>query len=233
MSYQTLKRMFDISVAISLLILFLPIGLVVALLIKSEGNGPVFFRQARTGRFEQPFNIIKFRTMHHHSNGLNITAQDDNRITRVGRVLRKTKLDELPQILNVLKGDMSIVGPRPEVISHLPYYDLESKDIIFKNRPGITDLASLLYIHEERLLAESKEPLKTYFEIILPEKNRLRVRHLIQESILFDLKICIWTALKIIFRNRMPMIECPPIAQENPTETSMNEQVVIKKDIVC
>lgn len=233
MSYQTLKRMFDISVAISLLILFLPIGLVVALLIKSEGNGPVFFRQARTGRFEQPFNIIKFRTMHHDSNGLNITAQDDNRITRVGRVLRKTKLDELPQILNVLKGDMSIVGPRPEVISHLPYYDLESKDIIFKNRPGITDLASLLYIHEERLLAESKEPLKTYFEIILPEKNRLRVRHLIQESILFDLKICIWTALKIIFRNRMPMIECPPIAQENPTETSMNEQVVIKKDIVC
>ena len=233
MSYQTLKRMFDISVAISLFILFLPIGLVVALLIKSEGNGPVFFRQARTGRFEQPFNIIKFRTMHHDSNGLNITAQDDNRITRVGRVLRKTKLDELPQILNVLKGDMSIVGPRPEVISHLPYYDLESKDIIFKNRPGITDLASLLYIHEERLLAESKEPLKTYFEIILPEKNRLRVRHLIQESILFDLKICIWTALKIIFRNRMPMIECPPIAQENPTETSMNEQVVIKKDIVC
>lgn len=233
MSYQTLKRMFDISVAISLLILFLPIGLVVALLIKSEGNGPVFFRQARTGRFEQPFNIIKFRTMHHDSNGLNITAHGDNRITRVGRVLRKTKLDELPQILNVLKGDMSIVGPRPEVISHLPYYDLESKDIIFKNRPGITDLASLLYIHEERLLAESKEPLKTYFEIILPEKNRLRVRHLIQESILFDLKICIWTALKIIFRNRMPMIECPPIAQENPTETSMNEQVVIKKDIVC
>lgn len=231
MFYQVSKRVFDIFVSVLLAVVFAPFLVVISILIKLESSGPVFFRQARTGQFELPFYIIKFRTMRHDSNGLNITAHGDNRITRVGLVLRKTKLDELPQILNVLKGEMSIVGPRPEVISHLPHYDTESKKIIFKNRPGITDLASLLYIHEERLLAESEEPLKTYFEIILPEKNRLRVRHLVQESILFDLKICVWTGLKIILRNRMPMIDCPPTAQENSTQNSIHEQADIKKDI--
>jgi lipopolysaccharide/colanic/teichoic acid biosynthesis glycosyltransferase len=234
MHYQFYKRIFDICVAALLVVIFAPIVLVVSLLIKLESSGPVFFRQARTGRFEQPFYIIKFRTMRHASSGLNITACGDNRITRVGRILRKTKLDEIPQILNVLKGEMSIVGPRPEVTSHLPHYDPESKKIIFAHRPGITDLASLLYIHEERLLAESHDPLKTYFDIILPEKNRLRVRHLVQESILFDLKICIWTGLKIILRNRIPVIDCPTgTVQESSVEsTTIHEHDVIKKDVV-
>ena len=233
MHYQLFKRIFDIFVSILLAIIFSPIVLVVALLIKLESSGPIFFWQARTGRFEKPFHIIKFRTMHHATSGLNITAQGDHRITRVGRVLRKTKLDEIPQLINVLKGEMSIVGPRPEVTSHLPHYDAESKKIIFAHRPGITDLASLLYIHEERLLAESEDPLKTYFEIILPEKNRLRVRHLIQESMLFDLKICIWTGLKIMLRNRMPMIECPSgVIEEHSVDTSIHELDVIKKDAV-
>lgn len=233
MHYQFFKRVFDISVSLLLAIIFAPVVLVVSLLIKLDSSGPVFFRQARTGRFEQPFHIIKFRTMRHASSGLNITACGDDRITRVGRVLRKTKLDEIPQILNVLKGEMSIVGPRPEVTSHLPHYDIESKKVIFSHRPGITDLASLLYIHEERLLAESQDPLKTYFEIILPEKNRLRVRHLIQESILFDLKICVWTGLKIMLRNRMPLIECPSDSiQERSVDTAIHELDVIKKDVV-
>ena len=234
MHYQFYKRIFDISVAGILAVIFAPIVLIISLLIKLESAGPVFFRQARTGRFEQPFYIIKFRTMHHASSGLNITAYGDNRITRVGRVLRKTKLDEIPQILNVLLGEMSIVGPRPEVVSHLPHYDPESKKIIFSNRPGITDLASLIYIHEERLLAESQDPLKTYFDIILPEKNRLRVRHLVQESILFDLKICIWTGLKIILRNRIPVIDFPMgSVQERPADsTTIHEHDVIKKETV-
>ncbi len=233
MHYQFFKRVFDISVSIFLAIIFVPVVLVVSLLIKLESSGPVLFRQARTGRFEQPFYIIKFRTMRHASSGLNITACGDNRITRVGRVLRRTKLDELPQIINVLKGEMSIVGPRPEVTSHLPHYDIESKKIIFSYRPGITDLASLLYIHEERLLAESQDPLKTYFEIILPEKNRLRVRHLIQESMLFDLKICIWTGLKIMLRHRMPVIECPTgDVQQKLVDTPIHELDVIKKDAI-
>lgn len=213
--YQTLKRIFDISIAILLTIAFLPISLMIALLVKLESSGPIFFRQARTGRYEQPFYILKFRTMHHESQGLNITVCGDDRITRVGRVLRKTKLDELPQLINVLKGEMSIVGPRPEVVSHLAHYDHESRHIIFSERPGITDLASLLYIHEERLLAESDDPIKTYFEVILPEKNRLRVRHIVQESILFDMKIVIWTGLKILLRHQIPLIECP----EAPNKT--------------
>ncbi len=209
MYYQTIKRIFDILVALLLTALLLPVAFIVACLIKLESHGPIFFKQARTGRYEQPFYILKFRTMRHESKGLNITACGDDRITRIGKVLRKTKLDEIPQLVNVLKGEMSIVGPRPEVVSHLQHYHMSVRNIIFSERPGITDLASLLYIHEERLLAESNNPVQTYFEVILPEKNRLRVRHIVQQSILFDLKVIIWTALKIIFRNHMPIIDCP------------------------
>lgn len=233
MHYQTCKRVFDVCIAAPLFVIFLPIFLIISLLLKLENSGPVFFRQARTGRFEQPFYIIKFRTMRQNSTGLNITACGDDRITRFGRVLRKTKLDEIPQLINVLKGEMGLVGPRPEVVSHLPHYDKDVKNIIFAHRPGITDLASLLYIHEERLLAESNDPLKTYFEIILPEKNRLRARHLTQESMIFDLKILIWTGLKILFRNRMPTIECPPeISHQNSISPAMHEHKVINEDAI-
>jgi len=230
MHYNVLKRVFDICVAICLIPFLLPIALIVAVLIKLESPGPVFFRQVRTGRYELPFSIIKFRTMRHDAAGLNITSSHDNRITQVGKLLRKTKIDELPQLINVLKGEMSIVGPRPEVVSHLPHYDLESRKIIFAYRPGITDLASLLYIHEERLLAESSDPLTTYFDVILPEKNRLRVRHLTQESILFDLKVLVWTALKIMLRSHMPVIECPPPSGASLSPELLHEHSTIKKD---
>ncbi|AXI04271.1 sugar transferase [Aquirhabdus parva] len=229
--YHALKRIFDIVLSILLVCILSPVALIVAVLIKIESSGPVFFNQARTGRFEQPFYILKFRTMYHESTGLNITASSDSRITRVGRILRKTKLDEIPQLLNVLKGEMSIVGPRPEVLSHLPYYDQEAKKIIFAYRPGITDLASLLYIHEERLLAESNDPLKTYFEVILPEKNRLRVRHLVQESFLFDIKVFIWTGLKILLRNHMPVIDCPEdVKRTPPLKVMIHEHSETNKD---
>jgi|GEM_PF-2374021 len=229
-SYQTFKRFFDISTAIFLCLLFLPIGLIVALFIKLEGHGPVFFRQARTGRYEKPFYIIKFRTMRHESQGLNITICGDDRITRVGKLLRKSKLDEIPQLINVLKGEMSIVGPRPQVTSDLEHYDPRARHIIFSERPGITDLASLLYIHEERLLAESTDPIKTYFEVILPEKNRLRVRHIVQQSFFFDLKIFIWTGLKVIFRHHMPLIECPEDASDSHTADIMHEHLPIQTE---
>ncbi|WP_410209780.1 sugar transferase [Aquirhabdus sp.] len=233
MYYQAIKRVFDVTVAFVLTIALLPVALVVALLIKFESPGPVFFRQARTGRFEKPFYIIKFRTMRHDTQGLNITASSDHRITGVGRVLRKTKLDEIPQLLNVLKGDMSIVGPRPEVVSHLPHYDDEAKVIIFAHRPGMTDLASLLYMQEERLLAESSDPLKTYFEIILPEKNRLRVRHLVQQSFIFDMKVFVWTGLKILLRHHMPLISCPSdMSKMNSIRVIMHEHSSIKNDVV-
>ncbi len=225
MYYTVLKRVFDFFFAILLGTVFFPFAVIIAILIKLESRGPVFFRQARTGRHEQPFYIIKFRSMRQDETGLNITICGDDRITPLGRILRKTKLDEIPQLLNILKGDMSLVGPRPEVTSHLPHYDIETRKIIFSARPGITDLASLLYIHEERLLAESNDPLKTYFEIILPEKNRLRVLHLVQNSLLFDMKILIWTGLKIILRKHLPAIKCPstPVQNNASSEILMHE----------
>lgn len=231
MHYQTCKRVFDVGIATFLFVTFLPFFMIIPLILKYESSGPIFFRQARTGRFERPFNIIKFRTMRHDSQGLNITACGDDRITRFGRVLRKTKLDEIPQLINVLKGEMSLVGPRPEVVNHLPHFSQEARKIIFAHRPGITDLASLLYIHEEQLLTESTDPLKTYFEIILPEKNRLRVRHLVQESLLYDIKVLVWTALKIILRHRMPIIKCPPDSVQEQTEDStLHDHSAVKKD---
>ncbi|MDE2421445.1 MAG: sugar transferase [Gammaproteobacteria bacterium] len=235
MHYQTSKRAFDIGFAILLTLASLPFIPIIALLIVIEDPGSVFFRQLRTGQFKQPFYIIKFRTMYRNTTGSSITRCGDERVTRVGRILRKTKLDELPQLINVLKGDMSIVGPRPEVVSHLPYYDLEDSKIIFAHRPGITDLASLLYIHEERLLAESTDPNQTYYEVILPEKNRLRIRHLTQESLLFDLKIVIWTVLKIVLHHRIPMIECPPIKQtekSSSTNEVIHEHSLVEKDVM-
>ena len=232
MYYQVLKRVFDISLAIFLVVLLLPVGLIVALLIKLESSGPIFFQQARTGRFEQPFYIIKFRTMRHESQGLNITVCGDDRITRFGNILRKSKLDEIPQLINVLKGEMSIVGPRPQVVSDLEHYDTDARHIIFSERPGITDLASLLYIHEERLLAESKDPIRTYFEVILPEKNRLRVRHIVQQSLLFDLKIFIWTGLKVLFRHHMPLIDCPEDRpQEKISHSVIHEHQAVRNKI--
>ncbi len=231
-TYKILKRMFDIVIAVILSILFFPIAIVVALLIALEGAGPVFFRQARTGQLEKPFYILKFRTMRHESQGLNITVCGDDRITKLGRALRKSKLDEIPQLINVLKGEMSIVGPRPQVVGDIEYYDNISRQIIFSERPGITDLASLLYIHEERLLAESSDPLKTYFEVILPEKNRLRVRHIIQQSFLFDLKIIIWTGLRILFRHHMPVIECPTdIPKTENRSVILQEHSAVRSDI--
>lgn len=233
MHYQALKRAFDVGFALLLACAFLPFVPFIALLILLEDPGTIFFRQLRTGQFERPFHIIKFRTMYRHAEGSSITCCGDERITRVGRILRKTKLDELPQLINVLKGDMSIVGPRPQVINDLHYYHPEDRKIIFAHRPGITDLASLLYIHEERLLAESTDPAKTYYEVILPEKNKLRIRHLIQESLMFDFKIIIWTFFKIVLHHRMPAIECPPIKPaEKPKSNheTIHELVFIEKD---
>lgn len=227
MYYQTYKRLFDVTLAAFLTILFLPLILIVAVLIKLDSAGPVFFRQARTGRFEKSFNILKFRTMHHGSMGLNITVCGDRRITRIGRVLRKTKLDEIPQLINVLFGDMSIIGPRPQVHSDLVHYDRTARNIIFSSRPGMTDLASLLYIHEERLLAESNDPMKTYFEVILPEKNRLRMFHLLQESFVFDIKILILTGLKIVFRQKLPFVDSLSHAVSKDTSSTSKGRVLM------
>jgi lipopolysaccharide/colanic/teichoic acid biosynthesis glycosyltransferase len=167
----------------------LPVFLLIALLIRIEDGGPVFFRQTRVGRNGRSFQLLKFRSMRVHSPGTSITAATDRRITRVGRVLRHYKLDELPQLWNVLTRDMSLIGPRPEVPEYVDLRDTTWRDVL-GFRPGITDLASLIYRDEEQVLARRGHDLDRYYrEVILPEKLSLNLRYCAKRSLWLDLKL--------------------------------------------
>jgi lipopolysaccharide/colanic/teichoic acid biosynthesis glycosyltransferase len=192
-----IKRVFDIVVAGVGLILLLPVMIIVALLIKSDSQGPVFFKQQRMGKGFRPFWIYKFRTMKENSElaGRLVTVGEDPRITRVGRFLRKTKIDELPQLINVLKGDMSFVGPRPEVPRFVELFQREYAEIL-AIRPGITDLASLKYQDEASLLAKAEDPEEEYLQHVLPDKIRLAKDYLQHSSLFFDL----WLIAKTLFK---------------------------------
>jgi lipopolysaccharide/colanic/teichoic acid biosynthesis glycosyltransferase len=194
-----MKRTADIlSAACGLLLLF-PLFAVVALMIKVDSRGPVFFRQERVGRGFRPFRIYKFRTMVEKAaeQGSLLTAGGDPRITRVGRILRQTKVDELPQLINVLKGDMSVVGPRPEVRRYVDVFHYQYETILAV-RPGITDLASLKYRDESAMLAASPHPEQTYIEEILPDKLRLAELYVQQASSVLDIVIIIRTFMALI-----------------------------------
>ena len=169
-----IKRTFDILVAAASLLLLSPLMVAAALLIKCDSKGPVFFKQERIGRGFRPFLIYKFRTMRQDFNHKvrQITVGADPRITRIGAFLRATKIDELPQLINVLKGDMSFVGPRPEVRQYVQAFQKDYEEIL-KVRPGITDLASLKYRDEASLLAKAKDPEEEYVTHVLPDKIRL------------------------------------------------------------
>ena len=193
-----IKRSFDILVSSLGLLACLPLFCVIAILIKLDSKGQVFFLQERIGRRFRPFWIYKFRTMarNSHLKGAQITADNDTRITRVGRFLRKTKIDELPQLFNVLKGDMSLVGPRPEV----PYYVLMFRndyEEILRVQPGITDLASLKYRNEAALLAQSVNPEREYVEKVLPDKITLAKEYVHKSSFFFDLTLILKTPLRL------------------------------------
>ncbi len=176
-----------------------PLFALVALLIKLDSRGPVFLRQERIGKNFKPFFIYKFRTMvkDAHKKGLQITAGGDNRITRVGRVLRKTKIDELPQLINVLKGEMSLVGPRPEVRKYVEFYKNDYIEILMV-RPGITDYASILYRDEESVLKNKEDPEDYYKNILLPKKIKLAKEYIKNYSFSCDLKLIFLTIVKII-----------------------------------
>lgn len=166
-------RLFDLLLALTGLILLFPLYIIISLIIYLESGGKVFFFQKRVGLNGVEFTLYKFRTMiTTNSKSLNLTVRNDPRITRTGRLLRKYKLDELPQLLNVLKGDMSIVGPRPELPEYVKYYTKEQKKIL-SIKPGITDYASIEFSREEDLLAEESDPIKFYIERIMPQKIRL------------------------------------------------------------
>lgn len=193
-----MKRLLDLVFASFILILFFPIGLIISFLIIFSSRGGVFYRQERIGLHGKPFYILKFRSMRVNSDlsGKLTVGMRDPRITKVGYYLRKYKLDEFPQFINVLKGEMSIVGPRPEVIEYVQLYTEEQLKIL-NVKPGITDYASLYYFKENELLAQAKDPQKTYIQQIVPAKIALNEKYLLNPTILHDLKIIGLTFFKL------------------------------------
>lgn len=194
-----LKRIFDFVVSLFGLIVLCPLLLLIAIIVKVDSKGPVFFRQVRVGKNENVFKIFKFRTMivDAEKKGMQITVGKDSRITKSGHLLRKFKLDELPQLINVLIGDMSFVGPRPEVSKYVALYDKQQRNVLMV-RPGITDLASIEYRDENILLAKSKNPEETYIEEIMPRKIELNIEYLKKMSLFYDIKLIFKTILAIL-----------------------------------
>ena len=192
-----MKRLLDIIVAAVGLLVLAPLFAVVAVLIKLESPGPILFQQQRIGRQFRPFSIYKFRTMRSDVPGAPITVGSDPRITRIGAVLRRSKIDELPQLANVLRGDMSLVGPRPEVPYYVELFRSDYQEIL-KVRPGLTDLASLKYSDEAALLGRADDPEQEYVRRLLPDKIRLAKEYLRQSSFLFDLRLLFETAVRFV-----------------------------------
>lgn len=188
------KRLFDLLGAAVALLLLAPLLLAVALLIKLDSRGPVFFRQERVGRFGRPFHIHKFRTMVADApqRGPALTIGADPRITRCGAWLRRTRLDELPQLIDVLQGHMSLVGPRPEVPRYVQHYPPGLRERALAVRPGITDPSSLAFIDEAELLARAADPEREYVERILPRK--------LQAAADYAARANLWTDLQVIAR---------------------------------
>jgi len=194
-----IKRIFDVIISLIGLILLLPLFFIIALLIKLDSEGPVFYRGERVGRFGKKFRIFKFRTMVKNAEKLGgpSTSADDPRLTKFGKFLKKYQLDELPQLINVIKGEMSLVGPRPEVKMYVDMMSNEKRKTILSIKPGMTDLASLWNFHESDVLKGSPDPEKTYQEEIRPKKIQLQLEYVKNRSFWLDLKIILKTILKI------------------------------------
>ena len=193
-----LKRIFDITLSLFGLIILLPFMLIIAIFIKFDSKGSIFFKQIRITKGGREFKILKYRTMRAGSDKYSqITVGKDERITKIGSFLRKYKLDEIPQLINVLIGDMSLVGPRPEVPKYVALYTDEQKEIL-KVRAGITDYASIEFSNENDLLALEKDSEKAYIEKIMPKKIELNKKYLSEISMLTDIRIILLTIKKIL-----------------------------------
>jgi len=197
-----IKRLFDLTCTSIGLLLAVPIFSTIALLIKLEDGGPVFYRGIRVGRYGRPFRIFKFRTMVINAEEIGgpSTAGDDPRITRIGKLIRNYKLDEVPQLINVFKGEMSLVGPRPEVQQYVNMFTDEEKAILTV-QPGITDWASLWNPDEGRILSGSPDPERTYMEEIRPTKLRLQLKYVRERSFAVDLDIILRTIAIVISKS--------------------------------
>lgn len=194
-----LKRLFDVLSVFLLIIILLPFFLFLSLLILLTSSGGVFYKQERIGKHGVSFKLFKFRTMKIGSDrkGLITIGNRDSRITKVGYYLRKYKLDEFPQLINILKNEMSVVGPRPEVAKYIDMYSLEQRKVL-RVKPGLTDLASLAYINENEILGEAENPEEVYVNEIMPEKLRLNLIYLQKQSFSFDLAIIFKTIIKVL-----------------------------------
>ena len=194
-----LKRLMDIAISGCALAVLWPVLLLIALAIKIDDPGPVFYRQVRVGRNGKEFRIFKFRTMvvDADKKGLSITVGRDSRITRMGAFLRKTKLDELAQLINVFTGEMSFVGPRPEVPKYVDMYTPYQRQVLLV-RPGITDYASIAYRNENDMLAASDDPEKMYIEKIMPDKIELNMKYLREISPIADIRLILSTIIAVI-----------------------------------
>ncbi|MDD7885810.1 sugar transferase [Flavivirga sp. 57AJ16] len=194
-----LKRSFDVVFSIIGLFMLFPFLILIALLIKLDSKGPVLFVQGRVGKNNIDFNIFKFRTMRVQSQGKGLLTlgNNDSRITKMGYFLRRYKIDEFPQLINILKGDMSFVGPRPELRYYVNFYS-ESDMEIFTVRPGITGLASLKYRNEVELLKAAKNPEDFFINTIIPDKLKYNKAYIRKRNFFFDLKIIAITIIKVI-----------------------------------
>jgi lipopolysaccharide/colanic/teichoic acid biosynthesis glycosyltransferase len=194
-----MKRIFDLFVSITILLIFLPFGIIISLLIIFGSRGGIFYRQQRVGKDGVEFGLFKFRTMKPNSDKLGqlTVGMRDPRITKIGYFLRKTKMDEFPQFLNVIRGEMSIVGPRPEVREYVDLYTNDQRKIL-NIKPGITDYASLEYFDENRLLGEAENPRETYIHEIMPAKLLLNEKYLANPTVGHDIQIMWKTFRKMI-----------------------------------
>ena len=191
------KRLFDIIFSILGLIILLPVFIIVSILIKVDSSGPIFFLQERVGLYGKYFKIIKFRSMKvNHNDSLTVTLKNDKRITRIGRKLRKYKIDEIPELMNVLIGDMSFVGPRPDVPGFADLLKGNDRKIL-KLRPGITSLASIKYSNEEQLLLEQEDPIAYNNDVIFPDKVKMNLNYYENNNIWIDIKIIFATVFTL------------------------------------
>jgi lipopolysaccharide/colanic/teichoic acid biosynthesis glycosyltransferase len=193
-----LKRLFDLIASIIGLIILLPIFLIIAIIIKTNSKGPIFYRQWRVGLNNSEFRVFKFRSMYMDADkrGLLTVGGRDPRVTPIGYYLRKYKIDELPQLINVLVGDMSLVGPRPEVRKYVDYYTAEQMKVLTV-KPGMTDNASIEFIDENELLSKAENPEEYYIKELIPLKTKIYLAYVENQSFLIDLQIIFKTVVKI------------------------------------
>jgi lipopolysaccharide/colanic/teichoic acid biosynthesis glycosyltransferase len=213
---MAVKRAFDIVGAALGLLFLMPLLIVIAIIIKFDSPGPVFFRQERVGWKGRPFRIFKFRSMvvgAAHT-GAALTVRADKRITRIGTSLRRSKIDELPQLINVIAGEMSIVGPRPEVPEFMKFYTPDQRKIIVSMRPGMTDYAAILFRDESSLLDQDSDPVEVYRHKIMPIKFALYERYSREIGMLNDLRVIVATIMLLVI-DRVP--RCLRIGHEPPT----------------